>query len=239
MNEREERALVERYLDRLSRALADVPAEARRELLEDVRGHIDEAWAAEPDRSREALQAILQRLGEPEALAAEERERLGLPAIPPHSHPGLLEWAAIVLTAVFTPIGLILAWLSTRWQARDKAIATGIALVGLALLCALSFPAMGLAVVPVQRTTASAATQLPATVPLAVALAIVAVWGPSLGAAVFLARRLRPAPAGPLVLVPIALAVLACLAVVVISFAPLGRPMAPEPAPAPVQQYVP
>ncbi len=52
MNESERQALVERYLRELSRELGDVPASRRRELLEDVRSHIEEGWANSPDRSR-------------------------------------------------------------------------------------------------------------------------------------------------------------------------------------------
>ncbi len=74
MNEREKAELVEAYLGRLSRALRGAPAGQRRELLEDVRGHIEEAWAESPDRGRASLLHILDRLGEPEDLAREQYE---------------------------------------------------------------------------------------------------------------------------------------------------------------------
>ncbi len=76
MNEREKAELVEDYLGRLSRGLQDVHTSSRQELMEDVRRHIDEAWAESPDHSRVALLNILDRLGEPEDLIREERERL-------------------------------------------------------------------------------------------------------------------------------------------------------------------
>ena len=86
MNEREKRQLIEDYLSRLERALSGVNGGARRELVEDVRGHLEEAWAASSDHSRAALLNILERLGDPETLAAEQRERLG-PAEPPSCSP--------------------------------------------------------------------------------------------------------------------------------------------------------
>lgn len=46
MNEDERRDLIEGYLSRLARELDDIPPSARRELIEDVRNHIEEAWAA-------------------------------------------------------------------------------------------------------------------------------------------------------------------------------------------------
>lgn len=76
MNDREKAELTEDYLDRLSQSLRDVPTSSRQELVEDVRRHIDEAWAESPDHSRVSLLNILGRLGEPEDLAMEVREPL-------------------------------------------------------------------------------------------------------------------------------------------------------------------
>ena len=128
------------YVGRLARALGDVPAEVRRELVEDVRGYVEEAWAAAPQQDRAALLNILARLGEPEALAQEERERLGL--TPPHpAGPDLLAAAAVVFTALFWPVGVILAWLSPRWSGRDKVVATLLPVLGLLLVLLSSFAA--------------------------------------------------------------------------------------------------
>jgi uncharacterized membrane protein len=140
MNDKEQQKIVNKYLQQLARELDDVPADTRRELLEDIRGHIDEAWTAAETHDRQTLQAILDRLGSPEALAAEERERLGLPK-PTSMGPGALEVAAVLLTALVWPIGLLLAWLSDRWTTRDKVIATLIPVIGLAMLFTVSFAA--------------------------------------------------------------------------------------------------
>ncbi|MHB1134974.1 MAG: HAAS signaling domain-containing protein [Chloroflexota bacterium] len=137
MNEREQRNLIEDYLRRLDAALGDVPNPARRELIEDVRGHIAEAWDNAPERNRATLLNILERLGAPEEMAREERERLGIKPVDEGRHE-MLSWAAIVFTVLFWPVGVILAWLSSRWTMGDKAIATALPLLGLVLMLSLS-----------------------------------------------------------------------------------------------------
>jgi hypothetical protein len=139
MNEQERLALMERYLDELDRELKDVPESQRLELVEDVRTHIEDAWAESETRTRADFLNILVRLGDPKAVAREEMDRLGIPTVQP-SGPGLLEVAAIVGTALFWPVGVPLAWLSPRWYARDKAVATVLPILGLVLLLAASLP---------------------------------------------------------------------------------------------------
>jgi uncharacterized membrane protein len=141
VNEQERRDRVERYLRDLDRELEGVPASRRRELVEDVRGHIEDAWAESPDRSQAAFLNILERLGDPRTLAREERERLGIADVPERQGPGLLEIAAIALTVFFWPVGVLLAWLSPRWHSLDKALATLIPVVGFALLLASTLAA--------------------------------------------------------------------------------------------------
>lgn len=141
MNEQERRGLIQDYLGRLADELGDAPGAARRELVEDVRGHIEEAWAVSPDKGRAALLNILDRLGTPEAVAREMRERLGAGLSPTREGPGLLEIAALALTALFWPIGVLLAWVSPRWRTRDKVIATLIPALGFALVVGMSMVA--------------------------------------------------------------------------------------------------
>lgn len=141
MNEREQRDMIDGYLRRLEREMAEVPVRERRELIEDVRSHIEESWQSAPDQSQAALLNVLDRLGSPEDLASEERERLGIAAAPERRSPGLLEIAAIVLTAFFWPVGVLLAWLSARWHTPDKLVATAIPALGFALLLASSLVA--------------------------------------------------------------------------------------------------
>lgn len=83
MTERERLEIVDDYLGRLDVQLHDLPQGIRIDLIEDVRRHIEEAWGDSPDKSRVVLLNILDRLGEPEELAREGRERLGLEGEPP------------------------------------------------------------------------------------------------------------------------------------------------------------
>ena len=142
MNERERREMIDGYLRTLARELEDMPAGPRQELIDDLRNHIEDAWESAPERNQAALLNILERLGRPEELAREERERLGIPRVPDRQGPGLLEVAAVALTALFWPVGILLAWLSPRWHTLDKVVATLIPVVGFALLIASSMVAM-------------------------------------------------------------------------------------------------
>lgn len=133
MTEPERREMVEGYLRRLERELEDVPAGARQELIEDVRSHITEAWESAAEHNRATLLNILERLGTPEVLAREERERLGIESEPLQKDADVLSIAAIVFTVVFWPLGVLLSWISSRWSPADKAVATMIPVLGLFL----------------------------------------------------------------------------------------------------------
>jgi hypothetical protein len=139
MNEYDRLTRTQQYLDELERELQDIPSSQRVELIEGVRTRIEERWAATEDQSLAGFLKLLARLGDPKALAEAERARLGLPAAPRRG-PGLLEIAAVVGTALFWPVGVVLAWLSPRWLIRDKAVATALPIVGLMLLFAAAAP---------------------------------------------------------------------------------------------------
>lgn len=68
--------LVENYLRRLDAALAGVPADRRREIIEGVAQHVADARLQLEDRqdNDEAIRAILSQLGDPEVIAAEARD---------------------------------------------------------------------------------------------------------------------------------------------------------------------
>ncbi len=114
---------VEQYIKRLERELHDVPRAQATEMVAAIREHIREALAGDFTRSNDQVRGILQRLGDPAELAHEERERLGLP-FPANRPPGWLEVAAIVLTFLVWPVGVIFLWASSAWSFRTKAIAT-------------------------------------------------------------------------------------------------------------------
>jgi uncharacterized membrane protein len=250
VNESERREMVESYLRRLASELGDAPKEARQELVEDVRGHIEEAWAASPEQSRAALLNILERLGRPETLAREERERLGLERPPEQTSPDLLSVAAVVFTVLFWPIGVILAWLSPRWLIRDKAIATAIPVLGLLLVMSVSFvaftsgpvttgPPPAVQVVEqgqspdagrveqrpssdhvAQAESVTRQVENPLVALLGRALAFYGVLGAPLTSAIYLALRMGPNRRSWAVLLPVGAAVFVLFALLAIIFLP-------------------
>ncbi len=230
MNERDRQRLVDGYLRRLARELDDAPREARQELLEDVRSHIEEAWAAS-GQTQADLQAILQRLGEPAALAAEEREKLGLPA--PARSPDLLAVAAIIFTVLFWPLGLLLAWLSARWRTRDKVIATLIPPLGLALVLSVGLAAYRSGPVVSGPAGATGGTS-PWLQVLGWTLALLGLFAP-LAAAVFLAWRLRPRPGWSWLLAIAGTGAVVCLLILVFFLQALPNGGRPATGPAPVR----
>jgi hypothetical protein len=115
--------LIDGYLARLRAAAADLPSGARAELIDDMRAHIGEARGREPEETDATVLNVLDRLGEPAAVVADARDRLGIrPAQPYRS--GVLEVAAVILVPFLWPIGVILLWMSPAWHWRDKLIGT-------------------------------------------------------------------------------------------------------------------
>ncbi len=115
--------IINGYLSRLESETAGIPRMERRELIDGVREHIAAARDQMPEETDAALLNLLDRLGDPAELAREERDRLGLRA-PETSRSRLLEVAAVVLTPLIWPIGIILLWTSNAWNVRDKLIGT-------------------------------------------------------------------------------------------------------------------
>lgn len=87
------RQRVETYLDRLEKELSDLPGDRRRELIEEIRGHIDEALALTPDPGEADVRNVLERLGDPADIAQEARERFGVR----RATPTWREWTAVAL----------------------------------------------------------------------------------------------------------------------------------------------
>ena len=65
--------LVEDYLDRLERDLADFPSARRRELVQEISEHIAEARAGLETESEAEIRNLLDRMGDPADIAAEAR----------------------------------------------------------------------------------------------------------------------------------------------------------------------
>ena len=142
-------ALVRAYLDRLRAAARNLSPERRDELLAEVLEHIDAALVADPQGGPEvATRNALDRLGPPEEIVRAESEGTSYAdapayATPPPASPwGGLEIAAVVLLAiggVLLPIigpliGLVLAWLSSRWTRPQKTVASVLAMLPVLLV---------------------------------------------------------------------------------------------------------
>jgi hypothetical protein len=118
--------LIRDYLDELRARTRDLPKRRREELLAEIEAHIAEALP--PTASEAEVRDVLDRLGDPEGIAAEERERLGVAP----KRAGALEWIAIALLligGVIVPVvgwivGVLLLWTSSVWNTRDKLIGT-------------------------------------------------------------------------------------------------------------------
>jgi hypothetical protein len=138
--------LVAEYLARLDAALRDLPAARREELLEQVTEHIATARAELGDEASEAdIRTLLERLGDPAAIAADADERRADGIEPARPRPGWREIAALVLLpigGIVIPVigwfvGVALLWSSDQWSARSKLIGTLVVPGGLALPLAL------------------------------------------------------------------------------------------------------
>ncbi len=137
--------LIDRYLTELRGALREMPRRHRDELVAEIEAHIEQTV---PDSASDAeVLTALDRMGDPEQIAAAERERLGIePAT-----AGWLEWLAIplllvggiVIPLVGWIVGVVFLWLSRCWTTRDKLLATLLVPGGLALPFVLSVSTVG------------------------------------------------------------------------------------------------
>jgi hypothetical protein len=66
------------YLRRLQRSMGDLPPERREEILAEIEEHIAEALASRPAASHAEVRNVLERLGDPDDIASEARERFGM-----------------------------------------------------------------------------------------------------------------------------------------------------------------
>lgn len=141
--------LVTDYLDRLRTAAGSLPDDRRKELVDDVREHIETAVAA-GDSGDQAVDTVLTRLGSPEEIVLSEIDAepivpaapsgSGSPTRPRRPH-ATIEFKALFLLTIgavaFPFIGPLVAlgyvWASARWSTVQKRTAA-IAVVGLLLL---------------------------------------------------------------------------------------------------------
>jgi uncharacterized membrane protein len=166
--------IIRQYLKRVRDRLYDLPESDRAEIIGDLQAHIDDAIRESGAATEADVRNVLERLGDPETLAREARERVvnGEPSAPQlpvyrrvKTGPGALEVAAIVLTALVWPVGLLLAWISGRWRTRDKAVASIIPVVGIMLLFTFLVPVGIFGMRAVQSVDSRAPIAVPAAPP--------------------------------------------------------------------------
>lgn len=71
MNASDVDTLVQDYLSRLDAALRGLPASRRQQLLAEIGQHVDESRSRLPEQSEAAIRDLLDRVGQPEEIAAE------------------------------------------------------------------------------------------------------------------------------------------------------------------------
>jgi uncharacterized membrane protein len=94
--------MVDDYLMAVATACADLPESQRQELLGDLREHITAQLGDTPGEAE--IRTILERLGEPTAIAAEARVGLTPRPLPPlpvaTARPGISAWTVVAIVAV-------------------------------------------------------------------------------------------------------------------------------------------
>jgi hypothetical protein len=128
--------LVDEYLRRLDRELSGLPRARRRELVGEIAGHIAEARAELAAETEAGIRNLLERLGDPVEIAAEERARTGVQP----RRAGWTEILALILLpigGVVLPVlgwfvGVVLLWVSDAWTTREKLVGTLVIPGGLA-----------------------------------------------------------------------------------------------------------
>jgi len=125
--------LVDRYLAQLDAALRGVDASRRQEILAEVHGHIEEGRAGLDPGDATSVRTLLDRVGDPAAIAAEA-------GAPPPGSGRWDAWAPWLI--IFGPIasglgwiaGVLILWTSPTWSRRDQLIATLVPPAGLVAL---------------------------------------------------------------------------------------------------------
>lgn len=121
--------LVRRYLAQLDAALQGLDASRRKEILTNVRGHIEQGRTGLDPDDAASVRTLLSRIGDPATIAAEA----GAP-------PGSRRWDAWApWLIIFGPAasglgwiaGVLILWTSPTWTRRDQLIATFVPPVGL------------------------------------------------------------------------------------------------------------
>ena len=114
--------IVDEYLGRLKVALADLPPDRRQQLIVSITDHISEARSTLHANSEVAVRDILDRVGQPEDIAA---EALGDQTTPPVLRSTRIRRLVTIGVAVVVVLGIVLGtFLATRINNATPGIAT-------------------------------------------------------------------------------------------------------------------
>ena len=138
--------LIARYLATLDRPLGTLPRDRRRQIVDEISRHIAEGRSALDHEDPVAINALLERVGDPRTVAAEAG------AHAPDTHPSrgtdrVAPWLLLLGGLIFGVgwlVGVVLLWASPTWRTRDKLLGTFVFPGGLAsAFMLLSLPASG------------------------------------------------------------------------------------------------
>jgi hypothetical protein len=136
--------LIARYLATLDRALGTLPSDRRRQIIDEISRHIAEGRSALDHEDPVAINALLERVGDPRTIAAEAG------AHAPDTRPSrwsdrLAPWLLLLGGFIFGIgwiVGVVLLWASPTWRTKDKLLGTFVFPGGLAsAFMLLSLPA--------------------------------------------------------------------------------------------------
>lgn len=140
--------LVTRYLKDLNRALRDLPATDRDQVIKETAARLGDAAAARGNTMTEAeLRTVLNELGHPQMIAEQARERLGIRRRSGGAMEGIAI-ASLLVGGLIVPVlgwllGVVLLWASSAWNTRDKILGTLVVPGGLAAPLYLGIVAVG------------------------------------------------------------------------------------------------
>ncbi|MEU6374551.1 hypothetical protein [Streptomyces sp. NPDC046909] len=121
-----------------------LPRAQRKELLADIREHIQTSLAGTPDHDAAYARGVLERLGDPVDIVAAASSSDSV-----YAGSGLRQWGPLgtvlllqfgaFLCGVGWLTGVLLLWTSQHWRFRDKVIGTALIPGGLAIPIFLTF----------------------------------------------------------------------------------------------------
>jgi hypothetical protein len=119
--------LVHHYLTALESAAAGLSPDARRDLVTDIRDHLNQALGS-PPYDEISVRTVLDRLGDPEEIVAAAGARAPAPTGPrlrvrDAAGLALLPFGALAF-GVGWLVGVVLLWTSDRWTTREKLLGT-------------------------------------------------------------------------------------------------------------------